>query len=99
MSNHNRGQTIFNSDNRNCQGCKIISKEGDSVFTPKIIDDQKQIMSPETAYQITSMLEGAVKRGTGKKLKSLNVPLAGKTGTTNDNFDACLLYTSDAADE
>ena len=83
-----RGQTIFNSDNRNCQGCKIINKEGDSIFIPKIIDDQKQIMSPETAYQITSMLEGAVKRGTGKKLKSLNVPLAGKTGTTNDNFDA-----------
>ena len=37
---------------------------------------------------MVSILEGAVKRGTAKKLKSLNVPLAGKTGTTNNNFDA-----------
>ena len=47
-----------------------------------------QVISKETAYQITSMLEGVVKRGTGKKLKNLNLPIAGKTGTTNDNFDA-----------
>ena len=45
-------------------------------------------MSEETAYQMTSILKGAVERGTAKKLKSLNVPLAGKTGTTNNNFDA-----------
>ena len=45
-------------------------------------------MSVETAYQMNSILQGAVKRGTAKKLRSLNVPLAGKTGTTNDNFDA-----------
>ena len=45
-------------------------------------------MSEETAYQMTSILSGAVKRGTAKKLNSLKVPLAGKTGTTNDNFDA-----------
>ena len=46
-----------------------------------------QIFSPETAYQITTMLEGAIKRGTGKKLKDLNLDLAGKTGTTNKNTD------------
>ena len=45
-------------------------------------------MSEETAYQMTSILSGAVQRGTAKKLKSLNVPIAGKTGTTNNNFDA-----------
>ena len=45
-------------------------------------------MSEETAYQMTSILQGAVQRGTAKKLKSLKVPLAGKTGTTNDNYDA-----------
>ena len=47
-----------------------------------------QIFSEETAYQITSMLEGAIKRGTGRKLKDLNLDLAGKTGTTNENTDA-----------
>ena len=46
------------------------------------------MISKETAYQMTSILQGAVQRGTAKKLKSLKVPLAGKTGTTNDNYDA-----------
>ena len=46
------------------------------------------MISEETAYQMTSILQGAVERGTAKKLKSLQVPLAGKTGTTNDNYDA-----------
>ena len=45
-------------------------------------------MSEETAYQMNSILQGTVKRGTAKKLRSLKVPLAGKTGTTNDNYDA-----------
>ena len=62
---------------------------------PTIEDNRKQIISPETAYQITSMLEGAIKRGTGRKLRDLNLPLAGKTGTTNKNMDAWFLgFTS-----
>ena len=91
-----RGKTIFNSESGDCEGCKIISSKKDKIFTPKIIDNYEQVLSKETAYQITSMLEGAVKRGTGKKLRILNVPLAGKTGTTNDNFDAWFIgSTSD----
>ena len=90
-----RGKTIFNSEKRVCEGCQIVDNE-DEKFVPKILDNYKQIVSRETAYQITSMLEGAVKRGTGKKLRSLNVPLAGKTGTTNKNFDAWFIgSTSD----
>ena len=88
-----RGKTIFNADKRKCKGCKEISylKEG----IPSIEDNRKQIISPETAYQITSMLEGVVKRGTGRKLRDLNLPLAGKTGTTNKNMDAWFLgFTS-----
>ena len=55
----------------------------------------EQVFSPQTAYQITSLLEGAVKRGTGKKLKNLNLNLAGKTGTTNKNTDAWFIgFTS-----
>jgi penicillin-binding protein 1A len=81
-----RGKTIYNSEKRVCVGCDKFSETGNSI--PYIRDNYKQVISKETAYQILSILEGAVQRGTGKKLKDLNVPLAGKTGTTNDNFDA-----------
>ncbi len=61
-----------------------------------IKDNFKQIFSAQTAYQITSILEGATKRGTAKKLKDLNLDLAGKTGTTNKNTDTWFIgFTSD----
>ena len=67
-------------------GCdKFINNE---TNLPKIENTNKKVISEETAYQMTSILQGAVERGTAKKLKSLKVPLAGKTGTTNDNYDA-----------
>ena len=88
-----RGKTIFNSDKRKCVGCEKFSYLKDEV--PLIKNNKKQIISPETAYQITSMMEGAVQRGTGRKLKYLNLSLAGKTGTTNKNMDAWFLgFTS-----
>jgi len=91
-----RGKTIFNADKRTCLGCKEISYLKDEI--PIIQDKRKQIISSETAYQITSMLEGVVKRGTGRKLNSLNLNLAGKTGTTNKNMDAWFLgFTSKLA--
>jgi penicillin-binding protein 1A len=91
-----RGKTIYNSETRICEGCSIIKDDED--FFPMILDKYKQVISEQTAYQITSMLEGVIKRGTGKKLKNLNVPLAGKTGTTNENFDAWFIgFTSDLA--
>ena len=65
---------------------------------PLIQDNKQQIISSETAYQITSMMEGVVQRGTGKKLRKLKLPLAGKTGTTNKNMDAWFLgFTSKLA--
>ena len=83
-----RGKTIFNSENKNCIGCDKVGEIEDKMFVPKIVNNHKQVITKETAYQITNMLEGVVLRGTGKKLKKLNLPIAGKTGTTNDNFDA-----------
>ena len=80
------GNTIYNSEKRVCKKCNEISFLGEEI--PKITDNFPQIFSAETAYQVTSMLEGAVQRGTGRKLKDLNLDLAGKTGTTNDNTDA-----------
>ncbi len=88
-----RGKTIFNADKRKCLGCERISYSEEEA--PTIQDNKKQIISPETAYQITSMMEGVIKRGTGRKLKNLNLNLAGKTGTTNKNMDAWFIgYTS-----
>ena len=81
-----RGKTIFSSKNRSCEGCdKFVNNEQNY---PKILNNNEQVISKETAYQMTAILSGAVQRGTAKKLKSLKVPLAGKTGTTNNNFDA-----------
>ncbi len=79
------GNTIFNSETRRCNKCDQLSFLNDEV--PKISDNFIQIFSPETAYQMTSILEGVVKRGTAKKLKDLNLDIAGKTGTTNKNTD------------
>ncbi len=81
-----RGKTIFKVRNRKCIGCdKFIDQTSEY---PKIENTNERVISEETAYQMTSILNGAVKRGTAKKLNSLNVPLGGKTGTTNNNYDA-----------
>jgi len=91
-----RGKTIFNADKRKCKGCKEISYLKEEI--PLIENDKEQIISSETAYQITSMMEGVIQRGTGRKLRDLNLPLAGKTGTTNKNMDAWFLgFTSKLA--
>ena len=79
------GNTIFNTEKRKCNNCDQISFSTNEI--PKISDNFKQVFSPETAYQMTSMLEGVVKRGTARRLRDLNLDLAGKTGTTNKNTD------------
>ena len=87
------GNTIFKTEDRYCENCKNISFLSDDV--PKIKNNFKQIFSPQTAYQITSILEGATKRGTAKKLRDLNLDIAGKTGTTNKNTDTWFIgFTS-----
>tara|TARA_B100001057_G_scaffold111851_1_gene109940 strand:- start:8224 stop:10575 length:2352 start_codon:yes stop_codon:yes gene_type:complete len=83
-----RGKTIFTPKYAECKGCDRYTENKEEVGLPTIDLKNKQIISEQTAYQITSILKGVVTRGTGKKLKDLNVPIAGKTGTTNDNFDA-----------
>ena len=81
-----RGNTIFQKKSAECVGCdKFIN---DKIELPRIVNNNKRVISEETAYQMTSILQGAVERGTAKKLRSLKVPLGGKTGTTNDNYDA-----------
>ena len=87
------GITFFNTETRFCNKCDQISYLSEKM--PKISDNFTQVISPQTAYQITSILEGAIKRGTGKGLRNLNLDLAGKTGTTNKNTDTWFIgYTS-----
>jgi len=87
------GSTIVNNEKRSCSECKQISFTTDKY--PKIDDNYEQVFSPQTAYQITSILEGVIQRGTGKKLKNLKLNLAGKTGTTNENTDTWFIgFTS-----
>ena len=87
------GKTIFNNEKRRCADCEEISYLGKDY--PTIKDSYKKIFSPQTAYQMTSLLEGVVQRGTGKKLKDLKLNIAGKTGTTNKNTDTWFIgFTS-----
>ena len=58
---------------------------------PQIPDTRPQIISPATAYQVVSMLQGVVERGTGIRIHEIGKPLAGKTGTTNDSNDTWFL--------
>ena len=83
-----RGKTIFSPNFAECKGCDRYTENKEEVGFPVINLNSKQVISEQTAYQITSILKGVIERGTGKKLRDLNVPIAGKTGTTNDNFDA-----------
>ena len=90
------GKTIYNTETRSCKNCEQISFLSNEI--PEIKNKFSQIFTPQTAFQITSMLEGVVKRGTGKKLKDLNLVLAGKTGTTNKNTDTWFIgFTSNLA--
>lgn len=80
------GETVYKHDERICEQCEATDWHGQGE--PVIVDNREQVLDPMTAYQITSMMEGVVQRGTGTAAKVLNRPVAGKTGTTNDYKDA-----------
>ena len=79
------GKTIFRHDPRDCDACRETAWNADAE--PSLPDNREQIADPKTAYQIVSMLEGVVKRGTGRRISTIGKPLAGKTGTTNESRD------------
>ncbi len=79
------GKTAFRHDARICNECEGVRWDGQMV--PEVPDTREQVTDPASAYQIVSMLEGVIQRGTGRRIASLGRPLAGKTGTTNDSFD------------
>jgi penicillin-binding protein 1A len=90
------GHTIYQHDERICQGCDELTWHDQDE--PKLIDKREQVLDPLTAYQITSIMEGVIQRGTGQAIKEVNKHLAGKTGTTNDAKDLWFIgYSPDLA--
>ncbi|MBO3759897.1 penicillin-binding protein 1A [Ciceribacter sp. L1K23] len=88
------GKTIFRHEERLCEGCNANDWTGQEE--PVVVDNRAQVLDPMTAYQITSMMEGVIKRGTAAGKVKLDRPVAGKTGTTNDEKDAWFVgYTPD----
>ena len=81
MVQDRNGKAIWRSDRRDCERCDTGFGGAES---PRILRTGDQAMDPITAYQITSMLEGVVQRGTATQALSLGKPVGGKTGTTND---------------
>ncbi len=79
------GKTIYKHDQRECVGCD--ADKWKSQAEPTLIDRREQVLDPMTAYQITSIMEGVVQRGTGTAVRDVGKPIAGKTGTTNDEKD------------
>ncbi|MGD9802044.1 MAG: penicillin-binding protein 1A [Hyphomicrobiaceae bacterium] len=90
------GHSVWRHDARDCTGCSSTKWAGQAE--PDIPDDRRQIIDPHTAYQMTSILEGVVQRGTGSIVKKMlpGIPIAGKTGTSNESKDAWFIgYTPD----
>ncbi|HLN08662.1 MAG TPA: penicillin-binding protein 1A, partial [Xanthobacteraceae bacterium] len=92
------GHTVYRHDERECRGCDAEAWKNQPE--PTLVDRREQVLDPMTAYQITSMLEGVVQRGTaaGVGFKELGKPVAGKTGTTNESKDVWFVgFTPDLA--
>ena len=90
------GEIIYRHDNRACDSCIVSDWEGQAP--PVLPDVREQIVDPISAYQMVSMLQGVVQRGTGSRIAVVGKPIAGKTGTTNDNFDTWFVgFTPDLA--
>ena len=89
-----RGINIYKAELGKCKNC--LNSFSDLNLKPLLENDKENIFSAPHAFQITSMLKGAVDRGTGRKTKFKDIEIAGKTGTTNNNTDAWFIgYTSD----
>ena len=81
------GKSLFRNNDSHCIGCKVAHFDP-AAPVPEITDDREQVLDELTAYQMVSILQGVVQRGTGARLSRLGKTLAGKTGTTNDTKDA-----------
>ncbi len=81
------GKSLYRNNDSHCIGCKVAHFDPEAPV-PEITDDRERVLDELTAYQMVSILQGVVLRGTGARLNRLGKNLAGKTGTTNDTKDA-----------
>ncbi|MFN7038483.1 MAG: penicillin-binding protein 1A [Alphaproteobacteria bacterium] len=85
------GVAVYKRDSRECTSCEVEDDDEKidifSFIPPELIDNREQITDPRTAYQMVSLLEGVVQRGTGASANKLGLNIGGKTGTTNDSND------------
>ena len=79
------GKTIYRHDARECRGCD--AEKWNNQPEPTLVDRREQVLDPMTAYQIVSIMEGVVLRGTATVLREVGKPISGKTGTTNEDKD------------
>ena len=95
--NDNNGNIIYKNNKQECLNCKLdVFADNSSITRPEINEEIERVMDEKTAYQMISLLEGVVQRGTGWRAKHLKKPIGGKTGTTNDSFDAWFVgFSSD----
>jgi len=91
------GKTIYRHDARDCGSC--VAPDGwSNQPIPTLPDTREQLTDPASAFQMVSMLEGVIKRGTGRSINDLDQVVAGKTGTTNDNTNGWFIgFTPDLA--
>ncbi len=90
------GHTIYRHDDRKCDKCNQIAFNGQSM--PELPSGREQVIDEDNAFQMVSMMQGVVQRGTGTVVSALGRPVAGKTGTTNDVLDAWFVgFTPDLA--
>jgi len=90
------GRPVFRHDARPCRDCLAAFWTNQPV--PQVPDPRRQVTEPAIAYQMVSMLKGVVERGTGRKIRSIGKPIAGKTGTTNEGVDAWFIgFSADLA--
>lgn len=82
------GATIYRRDKRVCSNCVAHGSSVEDIAMPVLDESREQITDSATAYQITSMLQGVVDRGTAARAKSVGKIIAGKTGTTNSSYDS-----------
>ena len=90
------GATVYRHDQRNCDGCSIGAIPSGLTEPPELPDERPRVTDKTSAYQMVSMLEGVISRGTGRLIGNLGFAIAGKTGTTNDNTNAWFIgFTPD----
>ena len=80
------GKIIYQKKSYLCEGCNEISADINEY--PSAVNTESRVLTEATSYQMVSILEGVIDRGTGKRMRDLKIPIGGKTGTTNNNMDA-----------